>query len=127
MAQWLAKLKTNTKSTEHPLTIRHILYDNRSGIGNVEVALSYQLIKRHDFFGRRGAFSLRVNGSYQTTACLPATNGNCFLLFDYSKLNQGTNHIQVYFMIINPSNLDFPLNATGPVAELVLSNSNQRP
>ena len=119
MAKWLQILRANTNSTEDPLKITRITYDKKFEAMAVEVPMSYDLLKKHDFLGRKGKFNLILNGGILLTYCERATNGTCLLGFDKNLLRPGTNQIQVVFYI---TKMDNPLIATGPVTEFVSSN-----
>ena len=119
MVQWLQILRANTNSTENPLKIVQMIYDNKFEVTTVEVALSYDLLKERDFLGENGKFNLIINGRDLSTNCSRATNGDCLCEFDKNVLNPGTNQIQVAFSIFK---MDQPLYVTGPITEFVSSN-----
>jgi len=123
MAQWLRILSKDPNNSESPLRIVQILQYDGPETYAAEVPLSYDLIKQHDFCERNGKLDLIINGRHVSTSCWLGNNGNCLLPFDKSHLNPGTNQIQVYFFINNPSDIDHFLHAEGPITELISSNS----
>lgn len=125
MDEWLQILKADTNSPGNPLRIAQISYDNKWQTVIVEVPLSYDLLKDCDFFEKNGKLGLAIGDRGLSTFCERATNGNCLLGFDENNIHFGTNHIRAEFFISNPLNLDRPLHAEGPIAQLVSSNSIQ--
>jgi hypothetical protein len=119
MGQWLQLLNTETNSSKNPLRVTRIIEDAPSC--TIEVPLSYDLAKQHDF--HYGNLHLIINERYVSPTCWRGTNGNCLLTFDKSYLSLGSNRIQVDFFINNPSDIDHPLRAKGPMIELISSNS----
>ena len=123
MAQWLRILSKDPNNSESPLRIVQIIRYDGPETYAAEVPISYDLIKQHDFCERNGKLDLIINGRQFSTSCWLGTNGNCLLPFDKSRLNPGTNQIQVYFFINNPSDIDHFLHSEGPVTQLISTNS----
>jgi hypothetical protein len=123
MAEWLRTLSTITNGAEDPLRIVRIVRNKEPHIGAVEVPLSYDLVTNYGFSERMGRFNLIINGSQLTGPCWRATNGNCLLPFDEDVLEPGTNSLQVWFMINNPTDVDHFLWATGPTTPGVLGTA----
>lgn len=122
ISQWLQKLRSNTNSTENPLKIAKITNKRDRDIVEFEVPLSYDLLAKYDFLEGNGRLHLLSGAHTLSTYCERATNGNCILGCDANAFTPGTNQIKVQFFILNPSNIDRSLYATGPVANFVSSN-----
>lgn len=122
MREWLGTLSTETNAARDPLRIVQVIGNKESHVGTVEVPLSCDLVKKYSFSETNGKFDLIINGRQETSGCWPATNGNCLLPFDQGNLKPGTNTIQVWFMIQNPSDIDHFLWATGPTTQVVLGD-----
>lgn len=129
MEQWLQMLKANTNSTEDPLKVARIVHDNESRVVTVEVPLSYDLLREHDFLAegkgpQSGKLYFDVNEN-RSTFCERASNGNCLMSIsenDYA-FRLGTNQLRVEFVIFDPLGKNhYHLNATGPITEFVSSN-----
>src|SRR5271156_5535236 len=58
MVQWLKILKTNSNPTSEPLEIVRIMNGIESDVVGVEVPMSYDLLKKYDFFERNGKLGL---------------------------------------------------------------------
>jgi hypothetical protein len=123
MVQWLKILKTNSNPAGEPLKIVHIINRAESDVVTVEVPMSYDLLKKYDFFERNGKLGLMINERGFSTFNARAANGDCLLGFDKNNLNLGTNQIQVEFFIHNSSDRDRPLYAEGPIVEFVITNN----
>jgi hypothetical protein len=116
MEQWLRVLRTDANSTEHPLRIVRVVYNDAPHCDAVEVPLSWDLVNRHGLARTdssspyHGEFSLRANGVwFRVIECRRATNGNCLLRF-FSPADR-TCDIAVVFQISRLYNF---LEATGP-------------
>lgn len=119
MAQWLKKLRTDTNSIDDPLKIIRITKYDKSGNVEFELPLSYDLLKKYDFFERHGKIHLMIGEKALSTYCERATNGNLILGCDINDFTRGTNQVRAVFFIFNPSNKERFLHAESPPAEFV--------
>lgn len=124
VTQWLKILRTSPTSVDDPLKILKITKNNKLGDVGFEVALSYDLLKTHDFLAgnNNGQFHLVVNDRMDLAFPQSATNGNCVLWLAANDLVPGTNRIQVEFMIFGSYNPEGSSSVSGPVVEFVSSN-----
>jgi hypothetical protein len=123
MHQWLKVLRVDSGPDENALRIVRITDSPDSGALNVEVALSYDLLIKNDFFGRNGKLDLNVNGLGYSPVKKRGANGDCLLEVERSMLNSGTNDIRLVFLIFNPADRDRPLYAEGPARQVVVNQT----
>jgi hypothetical protein len=136
VAEWLPLLRTDTNSTEHPLRIVRVIYNEEPECDAVEVPLSWDLLRKYGLFeldlpykdykperedsliGRHAKLYLHINGhGPETDLCWRATNGNCLLPYYHRILKPGTNEIEVEFIM---SALYGGISATGPRTQVEL-------
>jgi hypothetical protein len=129
MEQWLRVLRTDGNSTEHPLRIVRVIYNDAPDCDAVEVPLSWDLVHRYGLVRTdsssqyHGMFSLRVNGTwFWVRECRRATNGNCLLRF--SSPADPSCDIAVFLEISRLYNF---LRATGPRTRYVRDDITMSP
>ncbi len=123
MAQWLNILTSEPGRSGSPLDIIRTHVDTSLHTVVLEVPLSYDLLREHDFLWGQGFIDVRIDGraSVDPIPELRGTNGNCFLVlnWDREQIPPGLHKFQVNLRIGKD------LNASGST-QCVVPNNNPR-
>jgi hypothetical protein len=101
MAQWLRTLSSEPGRSGSPLDIIRTNVDTNLNATFLEVPLSYDLLREHDFFRGRGSLGVIIDGDGHGVPSLRGTNGNCLLVlsWDRERISPGLHKIEINFLI----------------------------
>jgi hypothetical protein len=119
MAQWLKILASDPGNSNSPLDIIRVHVDtNLHAI--VEIPLSYDLLREHNFLKGSGRIYPVIDGAGETAQPLRGTNGNCLFPLPWN-MRPGPHAVQVDFAIWGSS--PDRLHARGSATTIVFTNS----
>jgi len=126
MAQWLRVLSSEPGMSGSPLDIIRTHVDTKPHTVVLEVPLSYDLLREHDFFDGWGKIGVVIGRRAYSVPCLRGTNGNCLLLLDWGReqIAPGPHEVQVDFMITSRA-FDH-LHSVGSARAIIFDNSPTR-
>jgi hypothetical protein len=101
MAQWLRVLRSEPGRSGSPLDIIRVYEGTNIHTTVLEVPLSYDLLREHDFLNGAGNVDVVIDGGGHSVHHLRGTNGNCLLLLDWDREQKlpGLHKIEVDFLI----------------------------
>jgi hypothetical protein len=122
MPQWLRILASEPGRSGSPLDIIRFNVDTNQRTTWLEVPLSYDLLRDHDFLDGIGKIRVIVDGGAHSASRLRETNGNCVLKldWDWEHIPPGLHKVGVDFEIWpSPYNL---LHAQGTTRDIAFDN-----
>jgi hypothetical protein len=114
MAQWLKALATEPGRSGSPLVIIRTQVDTNSNRAQLEVPMSYDLMREHDLLAGRGSIGVVIHG-FESGLPLRGTNGN--ILIELYGKPHGLHQLEVEFII------DESMVVRGPTQAVVFANS----
>jgi hypothetical protein len=119
MAQWLRTLASEPGRSGSPLDIIRTHVDTNLHTVLLEVPLSYDLLREHDFLDGIGRIDVVIDGGCCSVPLLRETNGNCLLLLDWDRehIPPGLHKLELDFLI------DEYLHARGSTQAVVFANN----